>query len=188
MAEDTETAAASAPSAPPPPLWVGLVTWIAVALVALVALQLVGIIAQAGALKATGLTYSDKLGYAFLQNLDQAPLGFELLVAVVLVLAPVAGRQRTSEGQDRAAMIVLVGAAGLALLIMIGGIIGVPARIHIIHLSQAPANKVTSVVRRVLFTFIIRNVGTAALALVAAIGAVRVRFAPRRTRPDTPAS
>ena len=75
MAEDTEIAPETVTGEPPPPLWVGLVTWVAVALVALVALQVIGIIFQAGALKATGLEYSDKLGYAFLQNLDQAPLG-----------------------------------------------------------------------------------------------------------------
>ena len=180
MAEDTEIAPETVTGEPPPPLWVGLVTWVAVALVALVALQVIGIIFQAGSLKATGLTYSDKLGYAFLQNLDQAPLGLELLAAVVLVLLPVIARQRTTGSQDRAAMIVLVGTAALGLLIAIGGIIGVPARLHIIDLQN---QKVTSVVRRVLFTFVVRNVGTAVLAGAAAIAAVRVRFAPRATVP-----
>ena len=183
MAEDTEIAPETVSAEPPPPLWVGLVTWVAVALVALVALQVIGILFQAGALKATGLTYSDKLGYAFLQNLDQAPLGLELLAAVVLVLLPVIVRQRTTERQDRAAMIVLVVTAGLALLIALGGIIGVPARVHIIHLT--PNQKVTSVVQRVLFTFVVRNVGTALLAGAAAIAAVRVRFAPRALPPST---
>jgi hypothetical protein len=177
MDDELETAT-TAPTGPPPPLWVGLVTWVALALVALIALQVVGIVMQATALKAAGLTFSDRLGYSFLQNLDQAPLGFELLVAVVLALLPTIAGQRTTTGQDRAAQIVLVGVAGLALLIMIGGIIGIPARIHIIHLGQAPNNKVTGVVQRVLFTFVMRNVGTAALALVAALAAVRVRFAP----------
>jgi hypothetical protein len=187
MADETETPD-SDPTEPPPPFWVGLVTWLAVALVALIALQLIGIVFQASALKAPGLTYSDRLGYAFLQNLDQAPLGFELLIAVLLVLTPVVARQRTTSGQDRAAQVVLVGAAALALVIAIGGIIGVPARIHIIHKLPAGQNQVTSVIRRVLFTFVIRNVGMAALAMVAAIGAVRVRFAPRRVAPVTPDS
>ncbi len=180
MPEDTEVAPETVTGEPPPPMWVGLVTWVAVALTALVALQVIGIIFQAGSLQATGLTYSDKLGYAFLQNLDQAPLGLELLAAVVLVLLPVIARQRTTSGQDRAAMIVLVGTAALALLIAIGGIVGVPARLHIIDLQN---QKVTSVVRRVLFTFVIRNVGTAVLAGAAAIAAVRVRFAPRVAAP-----
>ncbi len=183
--DTTETASDATVAAPAAPLWVGLFTWIAVALVALVALQLVGIIFQAAALKANGLTFSDKLGYAFLQNLDQAPLGFELLVAVILAMAPVVARQRTTENQDRAAQFVLVAVAALALLIAIGGIIGVPARFHIIHLT--PNAKVTSVVRRVLFTFVVRNVGTALLALAAAVGAVRARFAPRIAAAAAPA-
>jgi hypothetical protein len=175
MDDETEIAETS-----PTPLWVGLVTWVAVALVALIALEVIGIVLQGNALKASGLTYSDKLGYAFLQNLDQAPLGFELLVAVLLALLPVIMRSRTTPGQDKAAQFVLVAVAGLALLITIGGIIGVPARIHIIHLSPAPNNKVTQVVSRVLITFVIRNVGMSILALVAALAAVRVRFTPRR--------
>jgi hypothetical protein len=68
--------------------------------------------------------------------------------------------------------------------VAIGGIIGVPARTHILHLQK---QEVTSVIQRVLYTFIIRNVGTAVLALVAAVGAVRVRFAPRINNPVTPA-
>jgi hypothetical protein len=169
------------------PAWVGLVTWVSLALLALVALQVVGIVGQALALKAPGLTFSDRLGYSFLQNLDQAPLGFELLLAVLLVLTPTIARQVTTPGQDRAAQIVLVGVAGLALLIAIGEIIGLPARVHIIHLGTPPNNKVSGVVQRVLFTSVIRNAGTAALALVAALAAVRVRFTPRRAAIATPA-
>jgi hypothetical protein len=183
MAETTETATAS-PTGPPPPFWVGLVTWIAVALTALVFLEVVGIFLQASSLKAPGLSYTDKLGYSFLQNLDQAPIGFELLIAALLAVAPVAARQRTSLGQDRGAQVVIIAVVALAFIVMIGGIIGVPARVHILHLQR---QKVTSVIQRVLFTFIIRNVGTAALALVAAVGAVRVRFAPRVAQPVTPA-
>jgi hypothetical protein len=72
---------------------------------------------------------------------------------------------------------VLIAVAGLAVLIAIGGVLGVPARLNII---DAQNGKVTPVVRRVLFTFVIRNVGTAMVALVAALAGVRVRFAPRR--------
>lgn len=176
MAETTEPPVATAPAAPPPPLWVSLVTWVAVAIVALVFLQIVGIFFQASALNVSKLTFSDRLGYTFLQNLDQAPLGFELLIAVLLVIAPVAARERTSTGQNTVAQIVILAAAALAFIIIIGGIIGVPARQHILHLSN---QKMTPVIRRVLYTFVIRNVGTAVLALGAAVGAIRVRFMPQ---------
>lgn len=176
MADETEPAPETVTGEPPPPMWVGLLTWVALALVALVALQVVGIVLQASSLNAARLTFSDKLGYSFLQNLDQAPLGLELLAAVVLVLLPVIVRQRTTETQDRVAMIVLVGTAALAALIAIGGIIGVPARLHILDIQN---QEVTDVIQRVLFTFVIRNVGMAVLAGAAAIAAVRIRFTPR---------
>jgi hypothetical protein len=187
MEDETEVDATLPPAAPAPPLWVSLATWAALVLTALVALQVVGIVAQAVALgsEAKQLTFSDRLGYSFLQNLDQAPLGVELLIAVLLALAPVIARAPTTASQDRSAQIVLVGVAGLALLIAIGGIIGVPARMHIIDLQKG---KVTGVVRWVLFTFVIRNVGTALLAMVVALAAVRVRFTPRRVAAVTPDS
>lgn len=186
MAETTESAVATAPPGPPPPLWVSLVTWVGVAIVALVLLQIVGIFFQASALNVSRLSYSDRLGYTFLQNLDQGPLGFELLIAVLLMVAPVAARQRTSAGQDRAAQTVILVVAVLAFIIIIGGIIGVPARQHILKLSN---QKMTPVIRRVLYTFVIRNVGTALLALGAAVAAIRVRFLPseRVAQPVTPA-
>jgi hypothetical protein len=151
-----------------------------------VALQLIGRIAQATALgsETKSLNFSDRLGYSFLQNLDQAPLGFELLVAVLLALLPVMLRQRTTANQDRIAQIVLIGVAGLALLIAIGGVIGVPARLHIIDIQNG---KVTNVIRFVLFTFVIRNVGTALLAMIAALAAVTIRFTPRRAAVAPPA-
>jgi hypothetical protein len=181
MADETETI--ETPPAPAPPLWVGLLTWVAVAIVALVFLQLIGIVWQASTLgeQAPTLNFSDRLGYAFLQNLDQAPLGLELLLAVVLVLVPIILRVPTSKAQDRGAQIVLMGTVGIAFLIAIGGIIGIPARTHIIHMQKG---KVTGVVRTVLFTFVMRNVGTAVLAMIAAAAAVRVRFVPRRVVVD----
>jgi hypothetical protein len=150
----------------------------------LVLLEVVGVILQASALKAPTLTFSDKLGYSFLQNMNSATVGLELVTAVVLAVAPVVARQRTTGSQDAVAQIVIVAAAALARVIMIGGIIGVPARTHILHLSH---QKVTAAIRWVLFTFVIRCVGTAAVALAAAVAAVRVRFAPRVAPPVTPA-
>lgn len=182
--EPTQTAETAVPEGPPPPYWVGVTTWIAVALVGLVALQIVGIVLQASALgrDVESLSFANRLGYSFLQNLDQAPLAFELLAAVILVILPVITRQPTSRGHDRAAQIVLVGVAGLSLLIAIGGVLGVPARLEIIDLSDG---KVTPVIRRVLFTFVVRNVGMAILAMAAALVCVRVRFAPRRVAAAT---
>src|SRR5437660_8919543 len=151
MADETETAAeTAAPAEPAPPFWVGLLTWTAVVLVVLALLQFIGILFQASTLgaQAKTLSFSDRLGYSFLQNLDQAPIGFELLVAVLLAITPVIVRQPTTKSQDQLAQVVIMGTAGLAFLIAIGGIIGVPARTHIIHLQHG---KVTGVVRWVLF-------------------------------------
>ena len=100
----------------------------------------------------------------------------------MLAIAPAIARQPTTAGLDRAAQFVVMGTAVLAFLLAIGGIIGVPSRLHIIHLQHA---KTTAVVQWVLFTFVMRNVGMLIVAMVVAVAAVPVRFAPRRTAADT---
>jgi len=179
MADQTEQTAVETAPTPAAPAWVGLVTWAALAIVVLVALQIAGFIGQAVALgsQAKTLNFSDRLGYSFLQNLDQAPIGFEMFIAVLLTLAPAIARRPTSRQHDRIAQYVLVATVGLSLVTIIGGVIGVPARVHILHLSKQP---VTGVIKWVLITFVIRNVLTAVLALVVALGAVTARFGPRR--------
>jgi hypothetical protein len=173
-----------APAAPAAPLWVSLANWVAIALVALVGLEVIGIVVQGIAIKSSALSSSDRIGYSFLQNLDKGPLGFELLAAVFLVLIPVIARRASTAGQDRNAQIVLTVSAALAFLVLFGGILAVPAQLHLLHLQKQPT---TGAIRWALVTFVLRNVGTAGIALVAAVAGVRVRFQPRRLPVETEA-
>ena len=65
---------------------------------------------------------------------------FELLVAVFLVLLPVVGRRASSASQDRLAQIVLTVGAALAFLILMGGVLAVPAQLHLLHLQKQPTS------------------------------------------------
>jgi hypothetical protein len=190
MADKPDPADASettpTPAGPRPPAWVGFVTWSALAIVVLVALQLLGVFLQGAALKDTGLDLQYRIGFAFLDNLDKGPLGFELVLAILLAMAPVIVREPTTHRHDVVAQVVLAASAGLALLVIIGGVLGVPTRIHLVHIDREGSNTVTPVLQRVLMTFVVRNVGPALLALVAAVGGVTTRFRPRHTRPAVP--
>jgi len=152
---------------------VGLVSWCGLALAILAALEVVAIVAQGVAIKQANLGSLYKLGYAFLTNLDAVPLGLILLVAVVLVVLPKLAGQPTDDAHDRQAAFTLGLAASFALLIVIGAILGVTARIRVDHLRSAA---VTSLTWRVLISYLIRNMGTALVAFVAAGIALRTRF------------
>ena len=165
---------------PPPPAWVALVTWSALAIVVMVALQVIGIFMQGVTLDAD-LDLQYRIGFAFLDNLDKGPLGFELVLAILLVLAPVIARDATSSRHDVITQVVLTASAGLALLIVICGAFGIPTRVHLVH--RESGGEVNATLWWVLITFTLRNVAPAVLALVAALAGVKARFQPRRTRP-----
>ena len=175
--------AAAATAAPP---WVGFVTWTALAIVALSALQVIGMIAQGASTKLAALGTADKIGYTFVQTLDRGPIGFEIVVAVLLVLTPVIARRASTPRLDRLAQVVLTAGAAVAFIVVIGGVVAVPAQLHFTnHVQRQPT---TAALRWALVTFELRNVGLALLALAASVAAVRVRFQPRRIAPDdTPA-
>ena len=174
--ENHSDAAPTEPTTATSPL-VGLVSWCGLALAVLAALEVVAIVAQGVAIKQANLGSLYRLGYAFLTNLDTVPLGLILLVAVVLVVLPKLAGQPTDDAHDRQAAFALGLAGSFALLIVIGSILGVTARIRVDHLRSAA---VTSLTWRVLISYLIRNMGTALLALVAAGIGLRTRF----DRPD----
>jgi len=167
---DTAPSTAVKPATSP---LVGLVSWCGLALAVLAALEVVAIVAQGVAIKQANLGPLYKLGYAFLTNLDAVPLGLILLVAIVLVVLPKLAGQPTDDAHDRQAAFTLGLAGSFAALIVIGSILGVTARIRVDHLRSAA---VTSLTWRVLISYLIRNMGTALVALVAASLALRSRF------------
>lgn len=152
---------------------VGLLGWCGLALAILAALEVVAIVAQGVAIKQANLGSIYRLGYAFLTNLDAVPLGLILLVAVVLVVLPKLAGRPTDEAQDKQAAFTLGLVGAFSLLIVIGAILAVASRIRVDHLRHAA---VTSLTWRVLISYLIRNLGTALIALLAAVISLRARF------------
>jgi hypothetical protein len=161
---------------------VGLLSWCGLALAALAALEVVAIVAQGVAIRQANLGAIYRLGYAFLTNLDAVPLGLILLVAVVLVVLPVVTHQPTNEAQDRQAAFTLGLVASFSLLIVLGAALAVAARVRVDHLRSAA---VTSLTWRVLISYLIRNMGTSLVALLASVVALRTRFAPAAGSSET---
>ena len=174
---ETIGVAAAAPANP----IVALLGWCGLALAVLATLEVVAIVAQGVAIRQASLGPIYRLGYAFLTNLDAVPLGLILIGAVVLVLLPVLTGHATTEGQDRQAAFTLGLAASFSLLIVVGAILAVAARVRVDHIRGAA---VTSLTWRVLISYLIRNLGTALIALVAALVALRTRFGPPPARSD----
>ena len=169
---------ATPPVQPPVPAWVPLLTGTGLALAVVSALAFVGIIAQGFAVQQR-LNVFDKLGVAFLQNLDDTPFGVMLILTVLLVSLPVIVNAVTDMRDDRRAQLTLVLVVAVAALVAVGAVAGVVTRLR---LDDARGQAVTSATRRALATFLVRNLGTALVALGAALGALRLR-SPRSVTP-----
>ena len=154
------------------PTWAGVSIGAGLALAAVAALSLVGVIAQGFAVsERTGVVY--KMGIAFLRNLDATPIGIMALVAIALVAAPslagvpVTDRQRSMGAAAFAVVLVA------CLVVVFGSVLGVITRLHFDRDLDAAT-------RRVLATFVVRSMGPAIIAFGAALALV-----PRLPRPVT---
>ena len=159
------------PAAEPRPNWAGLLTGTGLALAIVSALAFLGIIAQGFAVQQR-LNLFDRLGVAFLQNLDDTPLGLMLIVATVVITLPVVLDAVRDARDDRRAQLALVLIALVAALVAVAAVVGVLPRLR---LDDARGQEVTSATRRALATFLVRNFGTALVALGACLPALRLR-------------
>ena len=105
---------------------------------------------------------------AYIPNLTTTN-GLVLLLAVGLVLLPLAARTRIRPPQRSAAVFTLVAVAVLAALVGIGSLLAVRAQFHRFDLFH---QKIDSVSRRLLFTYLAGTLGTAAVAVAGAAGAI----------------
>jgi len=161
-----------------PPVWAGVSAGTGLALVAVAALTFLGIVAQGLAVEEdTGAWY--QLGIAFLRNLDASPIGLMLVLAVALVAVAVIATPAVDQRADRATTITLGLAAALAVLVAAGTVLGVVTRLHF---DSAPGQQITTLTRRVLATFVVRNLGPALVAFGAAAAVMRLR-SPRAVPP-----
>lgn len=160
----------------PPPAWVGMVTIAGLGLAVVTALDLIGMIAQGVAVDTDKLSILYKIGLAFAQQLTKGGLGgVALIVALLLVCLPSIGGRTTTDQQDRAAALAIGVSTAFAVVLMVGAVLGVAAQLRILDLSSQDLD---SRMQRELATFVIRHVGTGAIALLMGLAALRVRFAP----------
>lgn len=173
---EPEPAVAAGPPVPP---WVPILTGAGLALAVISALALVGIVAQGFAVRQR-LNAFDKLGVAFLQNLDDTPLGIMLILAIVLVALPAALNAVTDTRDDLRAQLTLVIVVLVAALVAVAAVAGVVTRLR---LDDARGQAVTNATRFALLTFLVRNFGAAMIAVGAALGVMRLR-SPRSVTPS----
>lgn len=160
----------------PPPAWVGMVTTAGLALAVVTALDLIGMIAQGVAVDTDKLSVLYKIGLAFAQQLTKGGLGgVALIVALLLVCLPSIGGRTTTDRHDRAAALAIGVVTAFAVVLMVGAVLGVGAQLRVLDLSSQDLD---SRMQRELATFVIRHVGTGAIALLMGLAALRVRFAP----------
>ncbi|HWC11312.1 MAG TPA: hypothetical protein VG455_08830 [Acidimicrobiales bacterium] len=139
-------------------------------LVAVVALQVALALIE-------GLTYKEnephnvatgdflhRLGYPF-GSLGTTALLF-LVVGVVLLSLPAYFEDETTESQERVAGVVLLVAAGTAVVITLGAILAVRANFHV---YSETGRDVPNYVLVQYIAFLIGNLGTAVVALYAAV-------------------
>ena len=162
---DDELLAESTPSR-----WVSMANLVGSSLVAVVALQVLLALIE-------GLSYNTdepqgvatgdllhRLGYPF-GSLGTTALLF-LVVGVALLSLPAYFEDETTEAQDRVANVVLLVAAGAAVVLTLGSILAVRANFHVYSES---GRSVPSYVIVQYISFLIGSLGTAVVALYAAI-------------------
>ncbi len=175
-AGEDDTATLDAASVPP--RWVGFFNSIGLGLTVVLTAQVLAAIAEGMALKRTepqGLEGDifHRLGYAF-SSLGGTALLF-LVVAVVLVSLPVVLKARTTNRQETMAAVTLGLAVVMAIIVGIGSILTVR---YNLHLYSASKRSVPSFVRIQLVFFLLGALGTAAVALFAALSALGMRDKP----------
>ena len=139
----------------------------ALALGALAVAEMIGIVVVGMAVKVQKLNAVSRQGYAFLTQLEKSPVGLMLVVAAILAAVALI---RTGDGEDEpfarwASRLVLVAAVVLG----VGTVLGVLARFRVAEI--AGSQPVDAITRRQLVVFVIRNFGTAVVALLIAVSA-----------------
>jgi cytochrome bd-type quinol oxidase subunit 2 len=162
---DEELLAESTPSR-----WVAMANLVGASLVAVVALQVALAVIEGLSYKTEepqGVATGDvlhRLGYPF-GSLGTTALLF-LVVGVVLLSLPAYFEDETTEIQDRVANVVLTVAAAVAVILTLGSILAVRANFHVY--SESGRSVPTYVIVQYI-SFLIGSLGTAVVALYAAI-------------------
>jgi hypothetical protein len=154
--------------------WVGIAFSSALGLAVVQAIVVIGVILEGLAVSSRGpqglqgdVFYRIGLA-AYIPNFTTTN-GVLLILAVGLVLLPLAARTRIRQPQRSAAVFTLTTVAVLAAIVGIGSLLAVRAQFHRFDLFH---QKIDNVSRRLLFTYLAGTLGTAAVAVAAALGAI----------------
>ena len=161
--------------------WTSLVCAIGLALVAVVAVQVLasiveGLTAKASNMEPTGVPTDllHRLGFPF-GNLGPPTVLF-LVAGLALVCVPLVLRQETTDFQDRLIGTALVAIVVLAIIIAIGSLLAVR---NSLHEYTARGNSPPTFARVGFASFLLGTLGTAAVALFGSLAAINMR---RRAR------
>ena len=139
------------------------------ALVAIAVLELVGTTTIGLAVDVSRLNFASRQGYAFLTQLEKSPVGLALVVAA-LAAGIVALRTKPDARTTQLTKIALWAVVVSAAILGIGTVLAVLSRFRVAELtSNQPVDDLT---RRVLVVFVIRNFGTAIMAMLIAVGSI----------------
>jgi hypothetical protein len=154
--------------------WVGIAFSSALGLAVVQAIVVIGVILEGLAVSSRGpqglqgdVFYRIGLA-AYIPNFTTTN-GVLLILAVGLVLLPLAARTRIRQPQRSAAVFTLTTVAVLAAIVGIGSLLAVRAQFHRFDLFH---QKIDNVSRRLLFTYLAGTLGTAAVAVAGALGAI----------------
>lgn len=152
-----------------PPSWVGALTGAGFGLMIVELLVLFGVIAQGFAVDRLDGDVFHKLGVAFLTNVGTAN-GLTILAAALLVGLPALVGARTTLTHQTIRAVTLGLGAMLALGVILATPLAVRARLYVLDQGN---QAVDALARRVLVTYTIGTLGTAAVALAACLAFAR---------------
>jgi hypothetical protein len=152
-----------------------VLSWAGLAIAVLAMAEIISTMTVGLAVNVKKMNFPIRQGYAFLTMLEKSPVGLALIVAAVFALLAAA---KANDGETkRLTTVALWIVIGTAAVLGVATILSVMARFRVAEL--VPDQRVDSITRRVLVTFVIRNFGAAIVAILLAVGGL--------TRSTTPA-
>lgn len=166
--------AAQASSEPAP--YAGLLPWIALGLAVIGSLQILGAVLAGLTVRLDArLGTAYKVGTSLLTSLDAFPVGL-VFVAAAALIAVAGAAPRASGERTRVAAVASLAlgiTAGFSFVLLFLPVLAALARLEAIELA---GQTVTSTIRWVLATFVVRHSGTALVAFIASIVMIRSRL------------
>lgn len=163
-----------------------MLVWMGLALAVLELVQLVEAVLQGSTVPSSGPQgisggYLYRLGVALFSDIDAAN-SLVLVLSVALVTVPLAFARRLHDRVSSAVTTALGTVLVVSVLMGIGSVLAVRARLHLYYVSD---QAVTTVIRYSLFSYLIGTLGPALIALAAATAGLRWRRRPRSVGPGS---